>query len=437
VGVLAGSFGALREREFRLLWVGQLLSNAGSSLLPVALAFAVLELGSAHDLGFAYAALIVPNLVLTLIGGVWADRLPRQRVMLVSDIVRGSAQTVMAMLLVGGQAELWHLFLLTAVYGSANAFFVPAANGLVPEVVSAERLQQANALMSLSRRFTNVGGPVVSGAVVAWLGPGWVYGLDGMTFFFSAVFLSAVRPTIRAVVRERFVAELVSGWREVRSRTWVWASILYFSMWNLAFTPFYVLGPYIVKRDLGGPSRWGLILAMTALGYIAGGVISLRLRPSRPLFIGYLLIAIYALPLEFLAYGFPAVVIGLGAMAGGATLEIANTLWYTTLQRRVPQKTLSRVLSYDALGSLIFAPIAYVIAAPIASVIGERATLLGAGSLLWISAVLVAAVPSIRQLRDDEGVPTVLGEAASMPGPQPAASAAGESRAQARRGRLP
>src|SRR5438093_351004 len=169
--------GALREREFRLLWVGQLLSNAGTSLLLVALTWAVVRLGSASDLGLVLAALVIPNLALALVGGVWADRLPRQRVMLGSDLVRGTAQTCAAMLLVSGRAELWHLLVFAAAYGSANAFFAPAANGLVPEVVSPERLQQANALMAISRRSTAVLGPVLSGALVQSVGPGWVFGI--------------------------------------------------------------------------------------------------------------------------------------------------------------------------------------------------------------------------------------------------------------------
>src|SRR5881397_3749706 len=183
--------GALREREFRLLWIGQLLSNAGTSLVLVALTFAVLDLspakdtglGGAPDLGLVLAALVIPNLALALVGGVWADRLPRQRVMLGSDLVRGTAQTCAAMLLVSGRAELWHLLVFAAAYGSANAFFAPAANGLVPEVVSPERLQQANALMTISRRATTVLGPVLSGFLVATIGPGWVFGIDGISFF--------------------------------------------------------------------------------------------------------------------------------------------------------------------------------------------------------------------------------------------------------------
>jgi MFS family permease len=406
--VLAHTFGALREREFRLLWGGQLLSNAGSSLLLVALIFAVLDLGSAPDLGLVLAALLVPNLLFLLVGGVWADRLPRQRVMLAADIVRGVVQGVGGVLLVSHEAKLWHLIVLVAIYGTANAFFNPAGSGLVPDTVSAERLQQANALMTLSRRATNVFGPALSGVLVGLFGPGWVFGIDACSFFLSAAFLATMRPTRRAVPRERFTAELVRGWNEVRSRTWIWASIVYFGIWNLAFAPFYVLGPVVAKRDLGGPEAWGLVLTETAVGYIVGGAIGLRFRPERPLFVGYLLIATYAVPLALLAYPSPAALIGVAAGFGAATLEIANTLWFTALQRGVPREALSRVLSYEALGSLLFQPVGYLIAAPLATAVGERTTLLGAAATLWIAAVAFASVPSIRGLRSDEPTPAPL-----------------------------
>ena len=398
----AGTFEALQEREFRLLWTGHLLSSAGSSLFPVALIFAVLDLGERSDLGVALAALIVPNTLLSLVGGVWADRLARQRVMLVADMVRGGVQTVGAIQLVSGRAELWHLIALAAVYGAANAFFVPAANGLVPETVSAVHLQQANALMSFARRSMTVFGPVVSAGLFAAVGPGWIYGFDGLTFYASAAFLAAMTPTRRALPRERFVTTLVHGWHEVRSRTWIWASIVCFSVWNMIFAPFYVLGPEIAKRELGGEVPWGFVLTLTAIGYVIGGAVSLHFRPARPLFVGYMLTSTYAVPLLLLAQPASVILIGLGTAVGAASLEIANTLWYTALHRRVPDESLSRVMSYDALGSLLFLPLGYLLTGPVADAVGERATLLGAASLLWLSAVSVAAIPAIRNVRDDE-----------------------------------
>jgi MFS family permease len=398
-GWLGRRAGALQERDFRLLFLGQTLSHAGSSFLPIALIFAVLEFGSASALGIVSAALLVPNVCLMLFGGVWADRLPRQKVMLYADLVRGASQAVAAFLLIAGGATLWNFALLAALYGTANAFFNPAATGLVPDTVSGSRLQEANALMSLSRTSFAVVGPAVGGALVALVGPGWVFAIDAASFVLSAAFLARLRLPRRAVVREGMRSELARGWREVRSRSWIWISIAYFGIWNLAFAPYWILGPIVAKRDLGGSTDWGIVMTLAAVGAIVGGFVALRFKPRYPLRTGYLLIALYALPLLLVARPFPAVVIGLGAAIGSATLEISNTLWYTTLQEWVPRDALSRVSAYDWLGSLVFQPLGFVLAGPLAQLFGIRPTLIGAAVVLAVAALGVTAVPSIRDLQ--------------------------------------
>lgn len=398
--------GVLQERQFRLLFLGHTLSQAGTSILPIALIFAVLEFGSASALGVVSAALLVPNLCLMLFGGVWADRLPRQKVMLYSDLARGGVQAVAAFLLIAGGARLWNFALLAALYGTANAFFNPASTGVVPETASAARLQEANALMSISRTSLAVIGPAVGGALVALFGPGWVFAVDATSFFASAVFLGRIRLPARVqAARAGMRSELARGWREVRSRSWVWISISYFGIWNLAFAPYWILGPVVAKSELGGASDWAIVMTLAAAGGIAGGFVALRFKPRFPLRAAYLLIALYALPLLLLARPFTAVVIGLGAAIGAATLEISNTLWYTTLQEHVPREALSRVSAYDWLGSLIFQPVGFVLAGPLASLLGIRTTLFLAAAVLAGSALVVTAIPSVRDLRRRESSP--------------------------------
>lgn len=407
-GWLGSRVGALQERDFRLLFFGQTLSHVGSSILPIALIFAVLEFGSASALGIVSAALLVPNVCLMLFGGVWADRLPRQKVMLYADLVRAASQAVAAFLLIAGGATVWNLALLAAMYGTANAFFNPASTGLVPDTVSGPRLQEANALMSLSRTSLAVLGPAIGGALVAFVGPGWVFALDAASFVVSAMFLARLKLPRARVPRLGMRSELARGWHEVRSRSWIWISISYFGIWNLAFAPYWILGPIVAKRDLGGATDWGIVMTLAAVGGIAGGFIALRFKPRYPLRSGYLLIALYALPLLLVARPFPAVVIGAGAAIGAATLEISNTLWYTTLQEHVPRDALSRVSAYDWLGSLVFQPLGFVLAGPLAHLFGIRPTLIGAAVVLASAALVVTAVPSIRDLR--RGDPKPAGE---------------------------
>ena len=188
------STAALSERDFRLLWIGQTGSYLGDALVGVALAFAVLELtGSAADLGLVFAAFALPRVLFTLAGGVWSDRLPRQRVMVACDLLRAGAQAVMSTLLITGNAEIWQLMAFAVVMGSAAAFFMPASIGLMPQIVGAKRLQEANALMSISQSATHIFGPLLSGLIVATIGAGWAFAIDGASFLVSAAFLVAMR----------------------------------------------------------------------------------------------------------------------------------------------------------------------------------------------------------------------------------------------------
>src|ERR687887_2314280 len=187
--------GVLAERNFGLLFLGQATSAFGDRLAPIALAFAVLDLtGSASDLGFVLAAQTLPTLLLVAVAGVWADRLPRQLVMLSSDAVRCGSQGATAALLLLHQARIWELVVLQAVYGAAEAFFTPAMTGLIPATAGPGRLREANALMSLSRSAVGVAGPAVGGTLVVLLSPGVALAGDGATFAISAVSLALLRP---------------------------------------------------------------------------------------------------------------------------------------------------------------------------------------------------------------------------------------------------
>ncbi len=196
--------GPLGEGPFRMLWLGQTTSAVGDAMIPVAIAFAVIHLGGdAAGIGLVLTAFTVPRLVFILAGGVWADRLPRQLVMLAADVIRGAVQVWFAILLLGGHAELWHLAAGAAVIGAASAFFVPASSGLIPQVVSPSHLQQGNALMSLSRNATGIIGPSVSGLLVVTLGVGWIFAIDAATFIASTVSLRLPPRAAQAWSRSR------------------------------------------------------------------------------------------------------------------------------------------------------------------------------------------------------------------------------------------
>jgi MFS family permease len=339
--------------------------------------------------------------VFLLLGGVVADRRPRQRVMLAADLVRTGSQALVAALLITGHAEIWHLVILFALFGAGDAFFSPASTGLIPETVRAERLQQANALMSLSRSVAFVGGPTISGLLVVGIGAGWVFAIDAATFALSSVSLALlVLPrAVGKANRAGVLSELRSGWMEVRSRAWVWMSVARFSVSNLAMAPLFVLGPLVAKESLGGATSWGLIGTAGGLGAVVGDALALRLRPRRPLLAGGLAVSLSALEPALLVRPFPTGVIAVSAAIGFAASGFSNALWFTALQERIPRDALSRVSSFDWLGSIALQPAGFALAGPLAAVIGVPATLLGSAAVQASACVAISLSPSVRRLR--------------------------------------
>jgi MFS family permease len=376
----------LHEREFRLLFAGQLVSLIGSAMAPIALAFAVLGFGSASDLGLVLAAGWVPQIVFILAGGVWADRLPRNRVMVAANALSGLAQLGVAVLVLTGNASLWPLVALQVVRGVAIAFFFPASQGVVPQVVSPEHLQPANALLRLSQNSTNILGAAVGGVLVATSGSGWALACDAATYFASAILLSRIR--IVLAPRESalsFIHELAEGWHEFRSRTWLWLIVVMAGIGNMVWVASSsVLGPLVAKRELGGAAAWGLVVAMTATGNVAGGLVSLRWRPKRLLFHGTLGLAGLPLLLGALAVPAPLTVVAAFAAVAGFGVELFGVYWVTALQQHISAEVLARVSSYDALGSFVLIPVGLTIVGPAADAFGVSTT-------LWIAAAVSAA----------------------------------------------
>jgi MFS family permease len=404
---------ALAERDFRLLWIGQSGSAIGDSLVGVALAFAVLQLtGSPTDLGLVFAAFALPRVVLTLAGGVWSDRLPRQRVMVACDLVRAGAQAIVSTLLITGNAEIWHLMALAIVMGSAAAFFTPASTGLMPQIVSVGRIQQANALVSISQSGAHIFGPLLAGLIVATIGAGWAFAIDGASFLVSAGFLLAMRVPPQLISERRaFVTELAEGWREVVSRSWVVACILTFSISNVSLAAFQVLGPLIAQTKMGGAAAWGVVGAGAAVGGIAGGAVALRWKPDRPLIPAFLVMLLAQIELLLLIPPFPALVVAAGAFVTIASIVISNTLWDTMIQQHIPREAVSRVSGYDWMFSLVFQPIAFAAVGPVAARIGVPETLLWATTIGLAVNAAVLLVPSVRNLRRVDT--TIAGETAA------------------------
>jgi len=392
----------LGGREFRLVFAAWGTSIFGDFLVPVALAFAVLDLtGSATDLGLVLAARVLPIVVFVLAGGVWADRLPRQHVILACNLVRGLGQALLGVLLISGAAEVWEIAALQVVHGAATAFSRPAGTGLVADVVPPARLQQANALLFLALSVGGIAGPAVAGVLVVTIGAGWALVADAATFFGAAGLLSRVRVDPGGTSeRGSFRSELAAGWHVVRRRRWLWASIGYFAVFQVVnLSAFLVLGPVVAQASLGGAGSWALIATAFGIGDVLGNVLALRLEPERPLRAAFVLSFLTVPSLVLLALEEPALAIAGTEILGGLAVGYADAVWHSTLQHQVPRKALSRVSAYDWLGSTALRPLAFALIGPIAVAVGTEGTLLAAAALSAAATLLVLSVGGVRDLR--------------------------------------
>ena len=402
--------GPLHERSFRYLFLGRTTSFIGNAFASVALAFAVLELtGSKTDLGLVLAARSLPQVLFLLVGGIWADRLPRHRVMVFSNVVSALSQGAIAALLLTGQAEVWHLLALAAVNGLSTAFFFPAATGIVPQTVPHAMLQPANAILRLGQNASWIGGAAFGGLVVAATSPGVGLAVDAASFLVAAVLLAMIRlPATLRMEASSFFAELAEGWREFSSRTWLWVIVLQFGFVNAMILGVEgVLGPAVANEDLGGAAAWGLILTSQSVGLILGGLLLLRVRPRKLLLagtLGFLLTIPFPLGL---AGPLPVAALILLAAVAGIGIEIFGIMWDTTMQQEIPQEKLSRVYSYDALGSFVLIPLGVAIVGPVSELIGTRATIIGATAISLTATLAVLLVRDVRTIERKGSAPLV------------------------------
>lgn len=393
--------GVLSEREFRWFFFGHVTSVLGTSMAPVALTFAVLGAGgNASQVGLVLMAQAVPLAAGVLAGGVVGDRLPRKVVMLTADLLRWASQSLLAVLLLMGSPSLGQLMALAAVLGLGSAFFIPAEQAIIPEVASAERLQDANALWSMAKSLGRTVGPALAGVLVATTGPALAIAVDAATYGVSAMFLSRLRVGQAArAVRSSVVSELRDGWREFRSRSWLWTTVAHIAAFNmLVLAPFMVLGAVVAETELGGATSWGTILASEGAGSICGGLVMLRFRPARPVLVATVGTFGFALPLALLALRAPTPAVAAGSFVAGTGLGVWAALWYTTLQRQTTPETLARVSSYAAFGAVAFHPLGYAIAGPLSTLLGVTTTLWLAAAWVVVTGCLLLAVPSVRHL---------------------------------------
>jgi len=403
-----------RISDFRLLAAGQTLSWVGNGFQTVALAVAVVQGGGgARDLGLVMACSVTATLACTLFGGVWADRLQPQRVMVVSDLVRLLAAAAMAVMFAAGGYHLALLCALAAISSGSGSFFNPAMTALRPLLVPPEKRQQANATLSMLQTGSSVAGPALGGITVAAFGAPAGFAVNAASFLASMAAALLLRVRTDRGPHDSMLAELAAGWREISSRDWLVGGLFGATLYHVANGVILVLVQVVAIERLGGATSAGFIAAAEGLGGMIGAAVALRLRPRRLLRAGWLTLLL--MPFWALAYVWPAELIAVlaGAIIGYAGLIFFDVAWETAIQDQVPQTALGRVASWDYLTSFLAMPIGNALAGPLSGAFGIDRVLTVCAGVLFLAGLSQFLIPGVRNLtRTDHARPA---EPAALP----------------------
>jgi MFS family permease len=400
-----GLFAPLRHRDFRLLWGGMCVSLMGDGVFYVALAWQVYALSNVPTaLAVVGAAMAVATIGFLLLGGAISDRVDRRRVMLAADLARGLVVGMIAVLSLMGELRLWQLVALAALYGAATAFFDPAFDAIVPEILPEEALAQANSLDQFVRPIAlRLTGPAAGGLLIAALGTGAAFGIDAVSFAVSATALLGMTSRPRPAPRPHpsLVRDIGAGFSYVRRHAWLWATLVSAAIAYLLFMgPTEVLVPFVVKNGVhGSAADLGLVFAAGGVGSLACAVaFGQRGIPKRDITLMYIFwtLATFAVA----GYGLAHALWGLMlASLAFNTLETAGTIiWATAKQRHVPRSLLGRVSSLDWLISIGLLPASFALTGPVSAAVGARTTLIGAGIIGGLVTLAALAVPGVRAI---------------------------------------
>jgi len=427
-GGLVRRFPVLAIRDFRFLLAERLIAPASVGFSMVGVSFAVLRAtNSATDLSYVLAAQIAPALVFALIGGVAADRFPAQRVIVAANLLMAVGEATFGVLVLTGRPSLWAMIGLETLTGTGVAIFYPASQALVPRIVPGGMLQDASAISRLAMNTGQMSGAAAAGLLVAAAGPGWALVLCGVAMVATVPMLLSIRggQDLRPATSARpaaasaaeptparsMLTELREGWSEFRSHTWLWVIVAQFCVVMMAwYGAFSVLGPVVAREHLGGPAAWGAITAADAFGLIAGGLVSLRFTPRRPMLFVVLTGGAIAISPLSLAMVLPLPAVCLASFGLGVFVEMMMVQWTVALARNIPPDKLARVSSYDILGSVMAMPAGALIAGPLGTAIGISSAQYAAAAAIVIASALALIPRDIRTMQNAGAAPAPAAE---------------------------
>ena len=393
-------------REFRHLLIARVISNFGNGITPIALAFGVLSLpgADAGSLSLVTTSNMIPLVLFMLIGGVAADRFGRTHLVGVTDIIGSVFVAISAFAFISGHASIPLLCFNGFVFGVLNALWYPEFSGIMPLIVPNPLLQAANSLVGIGANLGFTLGASVAGIVVSTAGPGWGLLIDAGTFLIAGVLVYQMKvpnstPLAEGEKRESIFSQLREGWFEFSSRKWIVYVVVGYSFFYLGFEGFLgVLAPVQIKEAMGGAKDMGIMMFGFGVGAILGTVFALKIRPRRPLLLGLGVLPVAALWAFALAVPLPLWVLFITALGTGIGMDLMYANWMTTLQTHVPDEALSRVSSYDAFGSMVFAPIGLFLAGPFTHLVGARTALITVGIIIALATSLPLLSKEVRQI---------------------------------------
>lgn len=366
-----------QTRHFKKLIVSRAVSNVGNGIMPIALAFGVLHLPGTTpvSLSIVLAAQAVPLVLFLPIGGVFADKLGRARVIAAADLIMAISVMSIAVLFLTGNATVLLLAIIGVINGSLAAFWYPAMSALTPEVVPDVHLQQANGFIAMAQNGGLIAGSALGGFLVATAGSGVAIAIDALSFALAGYLVFTFRHVSSPSESESgMVDDLVHGWKVFTSYRWIVVIVGAFSMIVMVWRGSEeVMGPVLALEIYGGAAGWSVVLASQAFGLLIGAFLGTRVNPHRPLVFGMVVTAAMPVFMVVLAFQSPLLLVAVAAFFVGISLDVFYVVWITTLQRKVPRDSLSRVMSYDAFGSLLFGPLGLALAGPL--IAGAGATI--------------------------------------------------------------
>jgi hypothetical protein len=396
-----GRLAIFAEREFRVFYVGYVTSLTGSAMSEIALTFAVLDSGGTPaDLGYVFAASVVPQVLFMLGGGVLADRVGRRPVMLSTDAARFAVQATLAAVLFAGRPPVWLFVVLSALLGTGEGMFSPALGGLRADVLPPGRRHDGNALLGVAQSGTAVIGPALAGVLIAVTSPALVIALDAASYGVSVLALAALTVPAAARTAQSAWRDLTDGWRQFRGQSWLWLTTVQFALFNLfTWAPFLLLGPVLARDYLGGARAWGTVMAGLAAGAVLAGLALIGRRPARPLVVAVLGTFGYGLPCLLLALHAGVVVVTAGAAVAGAGGAVFSAYWNTVMQQRVPPEFLARTTAFGGTGSFALGAVGFAVIGQIAELAGLGRVLGFGAAYAFASSAVVLCLPAIRSLR--------------------------------------